>query len=74
MKSNQSRPRFELVSLFPFPATITIIPRASPDNRCISIVLSTVSLVIHSVVKVCISSFFVYSTLKKEFLRDFFQA
>ena len=30
MKCNQSRPRFELVSPCPFPATITIIPGAPP--------------------------------------------
>ena len=30
MKSNQSRPRFELVSQCPFPTTITITPRAPP--------------------------------------------
>ena len=30
MKCNQSRPWFELVSLCPFPTTITITPRATP--------------------------------------------
>ena len=32
MKCNQSDPVFELVSLCPFPTTITITPRAPPDS------------------------------------------
>ena len=32
MKCKQSRPGFELVSLCPFPTTITITPRAPPPN------------------------------------------
>ena len=33
MKCNQSRPGFELVSPCPFPSTITITPRAPPNQK-----------------------------------------
>ena len=36
MKCSQSRPGFELVSPYPFPTTITITPRAPPQNTVIN--------------------------------------
>ena len=44
MKCNQSRPGFELMSLCPFPMTITITPRAPPKLLITSLLLYSVSI------------------------------